>query len=336
MSTRRWLSLSCPTTAGDNLPRGLAWRSTLPHMPVPHHLPTRLHSWRHAWLNTWLTACWSGLCVVALVSCSSGQESTRGFDSGPGMLAQNPADTETIDRLGLEDTDVPLVRSTPPARSTPPRTLAEATSEDGPPSKPQTPSVDDVVPHATETVNTYLQLTDQVGATGGQDLEPMVHIVTPEWLAVEERGFADYRERQIRTLGQTDFFALSVQSVRWSHNNHWEVAVFACIDSRNVWVIPANSPDIPEGLVEWLATLSPATHTAPPVPEFGESDTPVEEPTEAEVSLWQEFIAQTSPDAGPLEPVLVWLVGPEMDALKVDATDTWRGYHPCGTYAGSQ
>lgn len=281
--------------------------------------------------TTSLTACWAGLCVAALVSCTSGQEPAAEFGPSSGLLDQHRAGTDPVERAGRDGA------TTSPSQSTQLPTLPGVTGEGGLPPEMQTPSAADVTPRATQTVEKYLQLTDRVGATGGEAVEAMADIVTPEWLAVEQRGFADYRERQIKTLGRTDFFALGVQSVRWSHNDHWEVAVFACIDSRRVWVISADSPEIPQGLVEWLSSSSYPTQGAATVEiESGESDSQVDEPTEADVSAWQEFIAQTSPDAGPLEPVLLWLVGPELESLKVDATDTWRGYHPCGTDTGSQ
>ena len=99
--------------------------------------------------------------------------------------------------------------------------------------------------------------------------------------------------------------------------------------------MPADSPDTPEGLVEWLASTSTGGEGQPTLSESGgvgePTDSPTDSPTEADLALWQEFVDEANPDAGPLEPVLLWLVGSELDQLKVDATQTWRGYHPCGT-----
>ncbi|MEX2441579.1 MAG: hypothetical protein WD400_02920 [Pontimonas sp.] len=296
-------------------------------MAAQKQKPPLLQRWR----TTWSTAYWASLCVAVLVSCASGQEPAAEFGPTPGLLDQHRAGTEPVDEVGGDGA------TASPSQSTQGPALPGVTGQGGLPSEMQTPSAADATPHATRVVRKYLQLTDRVGATSGEAVEAMADIVTHEWLAVEQRGFQDYRERQIKTLGQTEFFALGVQSVRWSHNDHWEVAVFACIDARRVWVIPADSPDIPEGLVEWLSGSAPPTQTTATVKiESGESDSQEDEPTDADVSAWQEFIAQTSPDAGPLEPVLLWLVGPELESLKVDATDTWRGYHPCGTDTGSR
>ncbi|MDR9397019.1 hypothetical protein [Pontimonas sp.] len=266
--------------------------------------------------------------------------STEALDSSTGLLGQGSATSGTRERAP-ENTPDPLA-----GRSTDGSESLEGAQSDGPMARSQdiaTPSVSDVTPQAVETIRRYLALTDRVGASGGAAADDMAQIVTPEWLPVEQRGFADYRERGIKTLGQTDFFAPKVQSVRSSHNSLWEVAVFACIDSRNVWVVPANSPDPPEGLVEWLSTAPPPGERAPDstltprstlIP--GDDEDATDGPTDAEVAIWQEFIAQTQPDAGPLEPVLLWLVGTGFDSLKVDATDAWRGYHPCGSDSGGQ
>jgi len=301
---------------------------TLPDMSVRERKRHRHHGYHHP-RATWFSTLWVGLCALSLVSCVGAQgqiadagDTTELFDSIPAGVESLEGGNSDGPDGGLSGDEQPTARE-------------ETTTRQGATPAIETPSRSEATPQAAAAVSQYLALTDEVGATGGVAVDAMADGVTPEWLAVEERGFADYRERRIKTLGHTEFFALSVQSVRWSPHNMWEVAAFACIDSRRVWVVPADSPDTPEGLVEWLASTSTGGDGKTTLSEsggVGEAVDPVaDSPTEADLALWQEFIDEANPDAGPLEPVLLWLVGSELDQLKVDATQTWRGYHPCGT-----
>lgn len=273
----------------------------------------------------WFSTLWVGFCALSLVSCVGAQGQIADTGDTTELFDPIPAGVESLEGGNPYDPDGGLSGDEQPTAR------EETTTRTGATPAIETPSRSEVTPQAAAAVNQYLALTDEVGATGGGTVDAMAEVVTPEWLAVEERGFADYRERGIKTLGHTEFFALNVQSVRWSPHNMWEVAVFACIDSRRVWVVPADSPDTPEGLVAWLASTSTGGEGQPTLSEPVAKGEPTDSPTEADLALWQEFIDEAKPDAGPLEPVLLWLVGSELDHLKVDATQTWRGYHPCGT-----
>ncbi len=285
-----------------------------------HHHQGYHHTRAH-----WFSTFWVGLCALSLVSCVGAQGPVADAGDTTELFDPIPAGVESLQGGNPDDPDGGLSGDEQPT------TREETPTRQGSTPAIETPSRSEVAPQAAATVSDYLALTDEVGETGGVAVDAMAEVVTPDWLAVEERGFADYRERRIKTLGRTDFFALSVQSVRWSPHNMWEVAVFACIDSRRVWVVPADSPDTPEGLVAWLASTSTGDEGQPTLLEPVATGDTTDSPTEADLALWQEFIDEAKPDAGPLEPVLLWLVGSELDQLKVDATQTWRGYHPCGT-----
>ena len=173
---------------------------------------------------------------------------------------------------------------------------------------------DDVDDPAQQLLTDYLQATDEATRSGGVETQAMAALVTEAWLPTEQRGFDEYQQRSIRTLGQTTHSQFTVQSARWTADGLVEVAVFACIDASSVWVIPADAPEPPADLIEWLGRGAPA-----------------EVPTEDQATMWQDFIDQAQPDAGQNEPVLLWMLGTTIDTLRIDATDTWRGYHPCHT-----
>lgn len=166
---------------------------------------------------------------------------------------------------------------------------------------------------ATEVVTQYLSITDEVTSAGGQGSNSIGSVVTETWAATEERGFSEYRARGIRTIGVTVVDYLRIQSAHLVAGGQWEVAVFVCVNAQSVWVIRADAPNPPDDLVEWLTNGQPEL-----------------EPTEQQRAQWEEYIAITTPDAGQIDPVVMWLVGPTLTDLKIDAIETWRGYHPCG------
>ena len=170
----------------------------------------------------------------------------------------------------------------------------------------------DVNDAVSETVGQYVTSTDEATRSGGQEGSAIEQVVTAEWLPIEQRGFREYQQRQIRTIGSTRVDHLTVQSARRTAQGTVEVAVFACIDARSVWVIDAEATEPPVDLVDWL-----------------ERGSPPDEPSDEQVAAWEEYAADVQPQLGVSEPVLFWLVGTDPNRLRIDATETWRGYHPC-------
>ena len=234
--------------------------------------------------------------LVLLSGCAAAEAQTAGIDlSGTGGLSESPAATS--------DTFV----SAPP---------------DGPPVAPdvfpvlRAADVDDAV---SETVSRYVTSTDEATRSGGEEGSAMQQVVTAEWLPIEQRGLREYEQRQIRTIGSTRVDHLTVQSARWTAEGTVEVAVFACIDARSVWVIDAQATEPPVDLVDWL-----------------ERGSPPDEPSDEQVAAWEEYAANVQPQLGGSEPVLFWLVGTDPNRLRIDATETWRGYHPCDGHDTSE
>ena len=169
----------------------------------------------------------------------------------------------------------------------------------------------DVVTHAEGVIERYLQITDQIGAHGGEDAQRITSVVTPGWLPRERDGFADYVTGGIRTIGRTRFDHLAVQSARPTAHGEVEVAVFLCVDSSSVWVIDVTAPEPPDDLVEWLES----------------ADAP--EPDEVSREVWADYAEEARARPGHREPILLWLLGSDVTSLRVDSTENWLGAHPC-------
>lgn len=174
------------------------------------------------------------------------------------------------------------------------------------------PSRSSVHAHAAELLDAYLANTDAITSRGGVNPDEIADVVTPEWIAQEYRGFSEFERQQMRTLGRTTHDHLLVQSVRRLPSGQLEIAVFSCVDSRSVWVIPLDAPDPPDELHQWLNDGSPAL--------VDSDETP---------APWQDYIDNVSPRPGGVDPVLLWLQGPDERSMRLDFADTWRGHHPC-------
>jgi len=215
---------------------------------------------------------------------------------------------------GISASENPVAESNPPAETdhleqTPPDSSATPDAESiGAP----LPALEALESAASRVITDYLAATDAIGANAGRGDSRMAELVTPQWLPTEQRAFADYRSQAIRTIGRTVFDSLTIQSARWDASGRLEVAAFVCVDSRGVWVIPQQAEDPPEDLWQWMQEgADPAL------------------PSEEQSATWQDYLDATQPRPGFREPIVVWLLGSGPNSLLIDATDNWRGYHPC-------
>jgi hypothetical protein len=176
----------------------------------------------------------------------------------------------------------------------------------------------------TESVNAaivaYLSLTDAIAGDGGEMASRMAQATTPEWFPTEQTAFDHYRDRGVRTVGETLVDSVVVQNVWEPVSGGIEVDVFSCVDARGVWLVPREAPDPPEGLMEWV--MSPRTFQA--IPEDGVEDAPEEIPEE-----WFEYLDTYQPQPGVKEAIVWWLRGSEAGALVVDGSTHWDGGPAC-------
>lgn len=169
---------------------------------------------------------------------------------------------------------------------------------------------------AHSVVSRYLATTDTITAEGGEGPGKMAGLTTPAWFPTEEEAFSHYRSEGLRTIGDTVFDSLVVQSVSESVTGELHVDVFVCVDATRVWLLPQDAPDPPEGLVEWL--------------RWGDSDMEV---SDDEFETWSDYVDTFQPVSGEREAIVFWLVGKDPGSLLIDGTINWEGADPCHTTA---
>jgi hypothetical protein len=172
-----------------------------------------------------------------------------------------------------------------------------------------------VVDAAHRTISRYLAVTDAITRDGGGEPGRMAGLTTPSWFPTEEEAFAHYRTQRLRTIGDTVFDSLVVQSVSKSVTGAIHVDAIACVDASWVWLLPLDAPDPPDGLVEWL--------------RWGDGV----EVLDDDYEQWSEYLESVQPVSGEREAIVLWLVGQDLTSLVIDGTVNWEGADACHTTA---
>lgn len=193
----------------------------------------------------------------------------------------------------------------------PPPSSASELSDRAWPSTEDSVYPDVVAEHAARLVSRYLSTTDAITQAGGENPGRMAGLTTPAWLPTEEAAFAHYRSQGLRTIGDTEFDSLVVQSVSTSHTGDIHVDAIVCVDARWVWLLPDTADDPPEGLVEWLRSGD----------DVDISDEDYEQ--------WSDYLDTVQPIPGDREAIVLWMVGPDISSLAIDGTVNWEGAHAC-------
>jgi hypothetical protein len=142
----------------------------------------------------------------------------------------------------------------------------------------------------------------------------MAPLTTPAWFPAEEAAFAHYRNQKLRTIGNTVFDSLVIQSVAWSVTGVLHVDAIVCVDASWVWLVPHDAPNPPEGLTEWLRS--------------GDSELEI---LDEDYELWSDYLDTVQPIPGEREAIVVWLVGDTLGSLAIDGTINWEGADACHT-----
>jgi hypothetical protein len=171
---------------------------------------------------------------------------------------------------------------------------------------------DHVYDAAHTLITRYLSTTDTITRDGGEGNARMAALVTPTWLSVEDTAFAHYRTEHLRTIGDTTFDSLVIQSASDSVTGAIHVDAFACVDASWVWLVPREAPDPPDGLIDWLRS--------------GEDAGDV---TDEEFTQWSQYLDEVQPIPGERQAIVLWLVGHSLSSLAVDGTVNWEGAHQC-------
>lgn len=163
-------------------------------------------------------------------------------------------------------------------------------------------------------VERYLSTTDTITREGGEGPSRMAGLVTAGWLPTEEDAFSHYRRAGLRTIGDTVFDSLVIQSAGRSLTGGVEIEAFACVDATWVWLLPHDAPDPPEGLIDWL--------------RWGEESFDV---SDDEYVEWSDYLDVFEPLPGEREAIVFWIVGDSLNSLAIDGTVNWEGADPCHT-----
>jgi len=165
---------------------------------------------------------------------------------------------------------------------------------------------------AHSLITRYLATTDTITADGGEGPGKMAQLTTPAWFPTEEAAFAHYRSKKLRTIGDTVFDSLVIQSVAWSVTGALHVDAIVCVDASWVWLVAQDAPDPPDGLTDWLRS--------------GDDGLDI---SDEDYELWSEYLDTVQPIPGEREAIVVWLVGDNLGSLAIDGTINWEGVDVC-------
>lgn len=137
--------------------------------------------------------------------------------------------------------------------------LSSCTEDDGPPSAPgplpsSTPvfaSEEEALAAAEAAYARYVEVSNNVGANGWVDVEPLSTVLRSTALEDALETVADYRVRRLKQVGDVRFDSMTLQSFRGATAGKVEVSVYLCIDVADVDLVDAEgdsviAPDRPD------------------------------------------------------------------------------------------
>ena len=180
-----------------------------------------------------------------------------------------------------------------PRRELPPTFFEQATNE------------------AEGVIAEYLAITDDVTAGGGVETNAIDAMVSQAWLPKEREGFASYREKGLRSVGNTTAHSVVIQNAHITLEGAIEVGVMACVDGTDLFVIPTEYEDPPDVVWQWH-------------PDY--------EDFEGNTSDWESienYLSQPDVTWGNAVAIQTWLVGETFDSLVIDSWEPWWGVYEC-------
>ena len=164
---------------------------------------------------------------------------------------------------------------------------------------------------ALAATTTYLEVSDQITASGGGDPRAMRTLVSDTWWPEEEAAFAYYTDQDLRTLGETTVSDLVVQTAYVRVDGNYEIGVIGCVDSTGVFVLPEDAPEPPAEVMRWH----------PHYDDF--------EGTAEESAIIEEFLSLEGLSWGSRHAVVFWFEGPRLSDLALDSSEQWWGVYSC-------
>lgn len=115
-----------------------------------------------------------------------------------------------------------------------------------PPTPTSTPvfaSEEEALAAAEEAYAAYLEVSNEVGETGGTDPERIEPYVTPERMEAELRGAQALQSSGLRLVGASQFETIALQMVD-AVGEETEVVFYACWDGSRSRVIDSSGADV--------------------------------------------------------------------------------------------
>ena len=157
----------------------------------------------------------------------------------------------------------------------------------------------------------YLEVSDQITASGGADPQAMRTLVTDTWWPEEEAAFAYYSDHGLRTLGETTVSDLVVQTAYERVDGEYEIGVIGCVDSTGVFVLPEDAAEPPDEVMRWH-------------PHYEDFEGAAEES-----AIIEEFLSLEGLSWGSRHAVVFWFEGPRLSDLALDSSQQWWGVYSC-------
>jgi hypothetical protein len=104
---------------------------------------------------------------------------------------------------------------------------------------------DQALESARQAYEEYLKVTDQIIADGGQSPERVDPLVTAELADTEKQGFQDFRDRSMRSVGNSQLAGLTLQEYQPDARNGVSIlTIYTCVDISGVDVLDANGKSV--------------------------------------------------------------------------------------------
>lgn len=170
---------------------------------------------------------------------------------------------------------------------------------------------DDALSASLDVITAYLRESDLITSESGASPERIRSLVSEAWFPEEQKGFSHYQLSGERTWGETTFDSYVVQLARVTPERTVDVAVYGCVDTTGVFVLPPGTADPPEAVIAWH----------PVGEDFAGS--------EEEWEMIQSFYSTEGIRLGDRRAIVFWLVGDTLDSLRIDSSSQWWGAHAC-------
>ena len=105
-------------------------------------------------------------------------------------------------------------------------------------------SEEEALAAAEEAYSAYLELSDQIGADGGQGVDRLIPYVTKGQLEEERQNFEEYEEEGFSTRGSTSLVNFQIQRPPTLDQGVTSLSAYACLDASKLRVFDAAGKEV--------------------------------------------------------------------------------------------